>query len=478
MFGLDGYAGIFKRPTLILHSSTAMILLKNTLFWCCVVLCFTGGKSHDACLPFELKNSCHTKENQSAIVCMGGLPEHFYQTSDFIKMASLHCWPNESFDPYDVLPFFPKIEKFTLSRSETTTILKDFPPSSTLKELNITFTSIEFLEVSVFLKLNSLEVLDLRHNKLRIFNPSFTADIRSMEAIYLAGNPYSCGDNFSWITFENSTFNKLVKDVDEMICGTHRFNGKPLKRVMEIVETLKSECRIKVPANCTCVLDHVIRVSRHNLRPMIIVNCTHQQMTTLPSQLPNSTTTLIMRGNMISNLSEFITNESYSKLLNVYLDYNNISSINTLFVSSWLTTFRALSLKGNHLSEMPLFALENIFEKNRNVGKFLLSENPWRCDCEFTPLFKNFLVTYRSIIKDAGNVKCAAESGDKNSLVSIISLHRKNLCSEKMSHLSFMNFLSICFSILLFILLTDFARNYYMYKKYSKLPWIAKKLPF
>ncbi|XP_065212944.1 protein singed wings 2 isoform X2 [Planococcus citri] len=426
MFGLDGYAGIFKRPTLILHSSTAMILLKNTLFWCCVVLCFTGGKSHDACLPFELKNSCHTKENQSAIVCMGGLPEHFYQTSDFIKMASLHCWPNESFDPYDVLPFFPKIEKFTLSRSETTTILKDFPPSSTLK----------------------------------------------------VGNPYSCGDNFSWITFENSTFNKLVKDVDEMICGTHRFNGKPLKRVMEIVETLKSECRIKVPANCTCVLDHVIRVSRHNLRPMIIVNCTHQQMTTLPSQLPNSTTTLIMRGNMISNLSEFITNESYSKLLNVYLDYNNISSINTLFVSSWLTTFRALSLKGNHLSEMPLFALENIFEKNRNVGKFLLSENPWRCDCEFTPLFKNFLVTYRSIIKDAGNVKCAAESGDKNSLVSIISLHRKNLCSEKMSHLSFMNFLSICFSILLFILLTDFARNYYMYKKYSKLPWIAKKLPF
>lgn len=67
--------------------------------------------------------------------------------------------------------------------------------------------------------------------------------------------------------------------------------------------------------------------------------------------LPNESNQLL-KFLQISNLSEFITNESYFKLLNVNLDYNNISSINLLFASSWLNTFRVLSLKGNNLSEV------------------------------------------------------------------------------------------------------------------------------
>lgn len=68
--------------------------------------------------------------------------------------------------------------------------------------------------------------------------------------------------------------------------------------IFVILQTLKKECRNEILNNCTCILDHVIRVG-NSLRPMITVNCTQQNFVTLPTNLPNFTSTLIMRSNMV-----------------------------------------------------------------------------------------------------------------------------------------------------------------------------------
>ena len=51
---------------------------------------------------------------------------------------------------------------------------------------------------------------------------------------------------------------------------------------------------------------------------MIVVNCSHQHITTLPSKLPTFTSTLIMRGNMVIGLFDELfhnANHTYVRLL-------------------------------------------------------------------------------------------------------------------------------------------------------------------
>lgn len=78
--------------------------------------------------------------------------------------------------------------------------------------------------------------------------------------------------------------------------------------------------------------------------------------------------------------------------------------------SHWLTQCRIMSFKGNNLtkvcldffsykslsllniafflSKVPTYALDNAFQRSRNIGQLYLGANPWGCNCLFAPAFQ------------------------------------------------------------------------------------------
>jgi len=38
--------------------------------------------------------------------------------------------------------------------------------------------------------------------------------------------------------------------------------------------------------------------------------------------------------------------------------------------------------------KIPTYALDNAFQRNRNIGQLYLGANPWRCNCLFAPAFQ------------------------------------------------------------------------------------------
>ncbi|XP_017303193.1 protein singed wings 2-like [Diaphorina citri] len=115
-----------------------------------------------------------------------------------------------------------------------------------------------------------------------------------------------------------------------------------------------------------------------------------------------------MIGIIITDISLLLTNQHYSHILDLILDYNPIKSIDRLEGAVWLQTFRNLSLRGNKLTQLPTYALDNALERNPNVNHIYLGDNPWKCDCRFTPGFQDLMVKYESVIPDPMNIRCAA----------------------------------------------------------------------
>lgn len=111
-------------------------------------------------------------------------------------------------------------------------------------------------------------------------------------------------------------------------------------------------------------------------------------------------------------MDDLLTNRYYTKLLDIHLDYNRISSISILEGSHWLARCRVMSFKGNNLTKVcdvfllfykpnhnwftyniiffkvPTYALDNAFQRNRNIVQLYLGANPWRCNCLFAPAFQ------------------------------------------------------------------------------------------
>ena len=87
-------------------------------------------------------------------------------------------------------------------------------------------------------------------------------------------------------------------------------------------------------------------------------------------------------------MKPLVNNPCYKNVYDVILDDNVVSSIKDLEGSDWLLNFRVLSLRNNYLTQVPTYALDNALQRNRNAGIVNLGNNPWTCDCLFTPSFQ------------------------------------------------------------------------------------------
>lgn len=195
------------------------------------------------------------------------------------------------------------------------------------------------------------------------------------------------------------------------------------------------------PTNvCSCKMNNIVwNTEQTYLIPVITVNCSNQRLKEMPSVLPVNTTTLLLQRNNISNLLPLTHNKVYANIADIYLDENQVTSIDNLEGAQWLKMFRVLSLRGNKLKEvemkfiivlnyiiktiltiydyfqLPVYVLDNAFEENKNVAKVYLGNNPWKCDCSFTPDFQNLLIKYSSLVKDKNDVTCFEQEDDENS---------------------------------------------------------------
>lgn len=423
---------------------------------------------------------CNFEEHDHRLVCFHGLEDKWKTGGENVRMLVICYWPMTTFDPQDVLQGFSTLKKLTIKNGNLTKLTSPFSNESrSIEKLEVTGTKLKELPENVFINLSNLKTLNFRHNSLSEIDVE-TFNIPSLHHVYLFGNPLKCTENMKWIlNGEKDSLGHKIADKEHLRC-TVPYDGRALIPVVEIINTLKEECTKTV---CECELVYVLGNGGKHIQKQLMafasVNCSHRGLTEMPNFLPANTTTLYLTGNKIQDLKPLTTNPVYRRVEDLYLDDNIIESIVQLEGSSWVDRFRLLSLRGNKLTDLPTYALQNVLQHNGNAVRLYLGKNPWRCDCLFTPGFQELLIRYTSLIKDINDVRCSATSGDDISDRIVKDLRRTEICvsSDETSVIHPLDILNIILAILIFLIIGKLLYDYWSFKKTGKLPWIVAKIP-
>ncbi|XP_066995848.1 protein singed wings 2 [Anabrus simplex] len=424
---------------------------------------------------------CCQLRRRTHLMCSEGLEDKFTSGEHKIRALTLHRWPSPTFDPAVVLSPFPLIQRLTLTDSNVTHLQSDFSVNSRhLEVLNISGLMLESLADSTFLRMKELQILDLRDNNISELDLSALEHLPSLREIYLSGNPWKCDNDLTWLiddSHNRSVANRVV-DRDKMECIDEAYKGKPVVPVMGFIKALEEECPREPPNNCTCWINNIVwSENREYMVPFIFVNCSNLGLVELPPTLPTNTATVLLKGNKISDLQPLVTNEYYSRVLDLHLDDNLIKSIAVLEGANWLLRFRFFSLRRNLLTHLPTHALDNALERNHNAVSILLGSNPWHCDCQFTPSFQDLLVKYIKLVRDISDVKCSFEEGSENSLARVRDISRSSLCRDHSHVVQPLDLLNGFLAFLIVFILGKLAYDYWAFKRTGKLPWIVSKMP-
>ncbi|RZF47486.1 hypothetical protein LSTR_LSTR007413 [Laodelphax striatellus] len=371
------------------------------------------------------------------------------------------------------------LEQADLNLSE---ISHHFPYLVTLEVHNSNITTIDhngaagssFPNLQIMLPhLHALDKLDLSYNRLTDLSAYDLVNVPNLRSISLAGNPWECERSMLWLLEPQKYFLPIQHFIsnERMTCGGKKYNGKQVMGVLNMKKVLEDTC----PEVCTCSIDKVVG----NLIPLITVDCSHRGLTEMPKTLPINTTTLRLQNNKLTDVMPLVNNTDYSIVKDVYLDYNRIASLDVLEGSKWLESFRLLSLRGNYLTQLHIYSFNHAFEPNQHFDNIFLGKNPWKCDCSFTPAFRDLILKYESYVKDINDIRCAETDNDENSNLLIVDLQTRTLCVEKgfLTKLSFLDYCSLLFATLTVLVISNFIFDWIRYRKSGKLPWIAKYLP-
>ncbi|XP_071452068.1 protein singed wings 2 [Hetaerina americana] len=371
------------------------------------------------------------------------------------------------------------------------------------------------------LRRRRLRSLDLSGNRLR--NLEAGRWIRRVHKIYLAGNPWNCSNGgLRWLVADRdrtlpSRLGRRIADRDKLMCSDDSYPGKPLFPVMALIKHLHDQCPDSHPWHCNCSMTNVVWHSGGDLGmgwasgggsttgggvvgkgkrpdwlvPVIMVDCSHRNLSRLPSRLPDNTTSLYVKGNRISDLRPLVTNEDYRDVKDIYLDNNDVTSVDVLEGSHWLMHFRVFSLKSNQISRLPVYALDAALERNSNAWGLFLAGNPWDCACAWAPQLRDFLAKYGSTVaRDVGDVRCAFAEGDDLSLEPVVDLSRREVCMEggdwrgdwgdgywTDGTIEPLDVANIVLLLLLIFVLSKLAFDCFIYRRTGRLPWIVTKMP-
>ncbi|XP_039451179.1 protein singed wings 2 isoform X2 [Culex pipiens pallens] len=428
---------------------------------------------------FEGKQHC-SFEPGGRTVCFRGLDTrrtlHSQGRFNRTKELILCDWPTQRFDPRELAELVPNVEKFAITGERMWMLKYDFPPLMNLWAINITGTKLNQTRASSFQRLPALRQLNMRGNALVEIVPFV---FRSAHVdIYLQGNPWNCTNDMIWLLEERSGF---YADKSLLVCKDWKYTGRPMVTAMEYKRVLREHCRSHEEIrNCTCRISYLrLSDSGKAFQPMVTVNCTGKEFYRLPSYLPPNTTVLHVANNRITEVELLTRVEMYMQVKDIYLDNNNITSIDILEDSEWLDNFRILSLRGNQIKRIRVYTMEHALQRNAHVGMLFLSDNPWRCGCRFATRMQEFLRKHESVVVDSRNITCYTlnDEGHK-SFLPVMTLTPNDVCREtEDNRAAIYDVMSIVFASLIALIFTKLAYDYYIYRKYGKLPWLIMKMP-
>ncbi|XP_055918906.1 protein singed wings 2 isoform X2 [Eupeodes corollae] len=299
------------------------------------------------------------------------------------------------------------------------------------------------------------------------------------EQLYFSGNNWNCSRSLRWLLNLEKESNLI--DRNNMICSDPKYQGRNLAIVAYYKRVSKKECQSHLELrNCSCSVHYIMKSEDgKSLTPIYAINCSSLNFYNLPSYLPKNTTILYATNNKISDIRPLLDNACYRDVVDVYLDNNNIRSIDVLEAGYWLRHFRVLSLKKNLLHKLPVHAIDNALENNLNAVKLQLSLNPWACDCKFVMRFREILMKYNTIIRDSWNVTCNLTNEENQSVeTTILSLQHIDVCKLPTNNSIFaLDILNCVLTSLILFVLFKLGYDYYYYKNYGRLPWIITKMP-
>ncbi|KAJ8676385.1 hypothetical protein QAD02_012172, partial [Eretmocerus hayati] len=437
-----------------------------------------------------ITNSINDERKDIELLCSNGLPDDWNTKSyEAISALTIHNWQEENLDATAIFSNLTHLQRFAITEGNLSRIVTPFPAeASSLQVIVISGTNLRTLTRPCFAHLPALRSLDLRNNALVSIEPDDLTGIESLKEVHLSGNQWGCNESSSW--FVNATFGSLAQrilDRDELRCYTPH-KGRPLLPVMEVIQRLREECR-KLEI-CECELVYVVngpapgklhqtRLHQKRFMAFASVNCSYRGFTDMPAFLPANTTTLHLEGNKISDLRPLKQNPVYQQVLDLYLDDNVIESVAILESAFWLEKFRLLSLRGNRLSDFPTYALENVLSHSESAVSLYLGNNPWRCDCQFTPSFQELLVKYGNLVKDVSDVRCSSTGDDEFANKQIRDLSRTEICvpPDEDDWLYPLDILNVVLASLTLLILGKLLYDYWSFKRTGKLPWLVARLP-
>ncbi|XP_013406435.1 toll-like receptor Tollo [Lingula anatina] len=316
---------------------------------------------------------------------------------------------------------------------------------------------------NVDLRVNSIRVLEreaLYVSPLTRQIPGFA----HVPEIQLGGNILNCTCDMKWLDImyryyqSNPKFPK-IPDMNDVYCRNAFPGEKGLKRYVELrgedvvcqyqtycssifchcCEFTACDCRHVCPENCTCYQTHDTNINDvrcdnkgytsvphlgmmltnltlanngiTELKPMGFIGKRHLSSIDLANNSLVSIANQSFTGlfqlrtlNLSFNLLEDLKEYSFSgmtMLENLYLDHNLLTSIDPSTFAS-LSRLKILTLHSNRLEYL---LLPDVFDVTSLVH-LTLSHNRWPCDCDVIYDFKHWVVSYKAIIFDVGNINC------------------------------------------------------------------------
>ncbi|XP_063536019.1 protein singed wings 2 [Cydia strobilella] len=478
----------WRRAVLIQQRiSNQATLLSQTIFLLGLTTAAPGLYRHNdtdsanrPCSLIEFTTWAACEQTQHQLLCKGGISNQWMKGIQHkITSFILTDWPGTCLNIGRLQQHFPELRALHLLNCSLLHVFKGhFDESSRIEKIEMHgLTSLWEVPPEIIAHMPALKILDIRNNVLRHMKARLLKESARLEHVYLSDNKWDCSDGgLDWLAMErdNDTVKRKIVDYYKLMCHQQLYRGKPLHKVMDFIRMVRHTC----PEPCSCVMTYVAEAKHGGLIPIITANCTGMGLAQAPDTLPPGTTTVRLDGNKIDSIGTLLQNSYYKKIADLYLDNNSLSTVKELEGSEWFNTFRLLSLKGNLLKQIPVYAFDKAFQSNNNIMHVFLGDNPWRCDCHFIPRFKTLLLKYKRVIQDLPDIRCSQSDDKTLSLVQISTLPLGRVCrSGPEMPISTINIINVTLATLLFIVIGRFLYDWHSFKNTGKLPWISSILP-
>ncbi|XP_037868532.1 uncharacterized protein LOC101744481 isoform X4 [Bombyx mori] len=382
----------------------------------------TKAMMRESCFlsDYSLKAKC--VQIHQNLRCKGGFNDQWINGIKYeITHLTVTEWPGECFNVGHLHLHFPELRSLEIVNCTLLRTFKGyFRSDSKIEKITMHgLSSLWEIPPETVNHMVNLREMDLRSNMLRHMKAQLLIGSPVLERVRLSGNKWDCSDGgLDWLAMEepNGTTKSRITDYYDLVCYQKLYRGKPLHKVMDIIK--------------------------------------------------------------IDTIRSIVQNSHYKRLADLYLDNNSIAAVKELEGSEWFSTFRVLSLRGNYLKQIPVYAFDKAFQANNNIMHVFLGQNPWRCDCHFIPRFQGLLLKYKRVIRDLTDIRCSKSSDKKTSLVQISTMPLGNVCSNETElAISPINIVNIVLFALIMFILGKFLYDWRNFKNTGKLPWLSSVLP-